>query len=148
VSSKAKEGEVVAIGRPPKLTKLERARVFQALVDYIDRTPDPTIVGFVSWDPTPIELNVTDDNINDWEEFSRLRKRAVKKQEAYLLMGATTGKLNPTMAIFRLKQPVHGYKDRVDTDITSDGKGIQPLLVSFINNKTDVLPDGTDTNTD
>lgn len=135
--AKAVEGEIVRVGRPPKLTKLERAEVYKALEDYISRTPDPTIVGFVSWDPVPINYDVTDDNINDWEEFSRLRKRALKKQEAYLVHGATTGKINTVMAIFRLKQPAHGYKDKFETDLTSGGDKIQPVLVKFITSGSD-----------
>jgi hypothetical protein len=112
-------------GRPPKLTPDQRKEVYDALVMYIARTPDPTIVGFVSWDPVPISYDVSDDNINDWEEFSRLRKRAVKKQEAFLLQAGGTGKFHPTMAIFRLKQPVHGYKDRFEQDVTSAGEKIE-----------------------
>lgn len=125
------------VGRPPKLTEEQRKEVYEALEQYIKRTPDPTIVGFVSWDEVPLKYDVTDDNINDWEEFSRLRKRAVKKQEAYLLQAAGTGRFNPTFAIFRLKQPVHGYKDRVEQDITSGGNAIAPVLVRFM--------DGNDT---
>lgn len=61
---------------------------------------------------TAIKYDVTDDNINDWEEFTRLRKRAVKKQEAYLVKQGTKGRINQVMAIFRLKQPQHGYSDK------------------------------------
>lgn len=111
-------------GRPPKLTEEQRKEVFEALNDYIERTPDPTIVGFVSWDRVPLDYNVTDDNINDWPEFSRLRKKAVKKQEAYLLEAAGRGKYNPTMAIFRLKQPVFGYTDRQQVENSGEQKMI------------------------
>lgn len=148
--AKSLVGEIVTkpIGRPPKLNKLEREEVLQAFKLYIERTPDPTVVGFCAFDPVGYKYLITRDNINDWDEFSTLRNYAIQKQEAYLLIAAGTGKYNPTMGIFRLKQPQHGYKDRVDTDITSDGNAIQPLLVSFINKKQDVLPDGNDTNTD
>lgn len=112
-------------GRPPKLTKDQRKEVYDAMVDYIARTPDPIIVGFCAWDSVAVKYWITKDNINDWEEFSELRKRAVQKSEAYLASGAVTGKLNPTMSIFRLKQPVHGYKDRFDTDVTSGGEKIE-----------------------
>ena len=132
----APKGNTYAVGndggRPPKLTKAQRKEVYDALEAYIARTPDPTIVGFVSWDSIPLKYDVTDDNINDWEEFTRLRKRAVRKQEAYLLQAAGTGRFNPTFAIFRLKQPVHGYKDRVEQDITTGGDKLQPVMVQFI----------------
>lgn len=111
-----------AVGRPPKLTDEQRIEVYKALEDYIARTPDPTIVGFVSWDEVPLKYDVTDDNINDWAEFSRLRRRATTKQEAYLIQAGGTGKFHPTMAIFRLKQPVHGYTDRQDVNQSGEVK--------------------------
>lgn len=126
-------------GRPPKLTPKQKAEVLQAFQDYIRREADPTIVGFVAYDPTPIKYNVTDDNISDWDEFSGLRKRAIKKQEAYLLLGATRGQLNTTMAIFRLKQPQHGYSDK--TEIKHEGApglfGAEGLTIKVINGTPD-----------
>lgn len=115
-----------AVGRPRKLTEEQQMEVYKALEDYIERTLDPTIVGFISWDPIPKQYDVDDDNINSWPEFLRLRRRAVKKQEAYLLEAGGTGKFNPTMAIFRLKQPVHGYTDKSQQDITTAGEKIEP----------------------
>lgn len=132
---KAVEGEVLpkhAGGRPPKLTPEERKEVYDAFVKYIERTPDPTIVGFCAFDPVGAHYLITKDDIHKWEEFSELRKYAIEKQEAYLLNGATTNKLNPTMAIFRLKQPQHGYKDKTETDLTSGGDKLPPVLVRFI----------------
>lgn len=119
-------------GRPPKLTKEERVEVYEAFRRYIERTPDPMIVGFCAWDPTAQKYMITKDNLYDWKEFSELRKIAIEKQEAYLVTGATTNRLNPTMAIFRLKQPQHGYKDKVEADLTSGGDKLQPVLVKFL----------------
>jgi hypothetical protein len=112
-------------GRPPKLTPIQKAEVLLAFDLYIQRTADPTIVGFCSWDPVPLMYYITDDDIDNWEEFNALRKRAVHKQEAFLIEAGGRGKYNPTMAIFRLKQPTHGYKDRIDTDITTGGDKIE-----------------------
>lgn len=109
-------------GRPPKLKSEQRAEVFQALSDYIQRTPDPTVVGFCAWDPVAIKYDVTDDNIYDWPEFSGLRKRAIIKQEAFLVEAATRNKINPTVAIFRLKQPQHGYTDRQQVEQSGEVK--------------------------
>lgn len=111
-------------GRPPKLTEQERSEVLEAFRLYIERTPDPTVVGFVAYDPVASKHYLTRDNIKDWDEFTPLQKHCIQKQEAYLLMAGGTGKYNPTMAIFRLKQPQHGYKDRIDTDVTSGGDKI------------------------
>jgi hypothetical protein len=114
-------------GRPPKLNEEERKEVLEAFTNYIDIEPDPTIVGFCAWDSVAIQYSITKDNLYDWDEFSELRKRAIEKQEAYLIKNAGKNQYNPTIAIFRLKQPQHGYKDRIDTDITSGGEKIGNL---------------------
>ena len=134
-------GQKHAGGRPPKLNPEERAIVYKAMQDYIARTPDPIIVGFCAWDSIAIKYDVTDDNIYDWQEFSGLRKRATMKQEAYLASGALIGKLNATMAIFRLKQPVHGYTDRVQQDLTTNGKDLPTPILGNVN----VQPDNSNT---
>lgn len=102
------------VGRPPKLTPEQKQEVFEAMQLYIARTPDPTVVGFCAWDKVADSYDVTRDDINNWPEFYTLIKKSVQKQEAYLVQAGGTGKFNPTMAIFRLKQPVHGYTDRQD----------------------------------
>jgi len=111
-----------AVGRPPKLSPLDRAVVYEAFNAYIENEEDPTIVGFCAWNDTAISYKLTKDNMYDWSEFSELRKRAIEKQEANLLKKAGNGSYNATIAIFRLKQPQHGYSDRVDSDITSKGE--------------------------
>jgi hypothetical protein len=112
-------------GRPPKFTPEEINIIVADLDSYIRETDDPTISWFVShYD----KYDVVDQYIFDREEFSGLVKRAIKKQEAYLLRGATKNELNSTFSLFRLKQPQHGYKDRTETDITSKGKAIVPIL--------------------
>lgn len=124
-------------GRPPKLTKAQREEVLTAFAEYIEGEKDPTIVGFCAENPTALKYWINKDNIHDWEEFAELRKRAIGKQESYLLRGATRNSLNPTVAIFRLKQPQHGYTDKQQTDLTSDGKPIGPVLVKFIGGKSE-----------
>lgn len=123
-------------GRPPKLTEEERAEVLEAFKLYIQNENDPTIVGFCAWDSVAIQYSITKDNLYDWEEFSELRKRAIEKQEAYLIKNAGSNTYNPTIAIFRLKQPQHGYKDRIDSDITSGG---EKLEVGLSASQTDQL---------
>jgi hypothetical protein len=115
-----------AVGRPAKLTAKQRAEVLEAFRLYIERTPDATIVGFCAFDPVGAKYLITKDNIHDWEEFSELRNYAIQKQEAYLLEGAITNRLNATMAIFRLKQPQHGYTDKHEQENTH--KFVQPIM--------------------
>lgn len=99
-------------GRPTKITEAQRKEVFKAFANYIIDEEDPTIVGFCAYSEVGIKYWLTKDNMYDWTEFSELRKRAIQKQEAYLLRGAQTGRLNPVFSIFRLKQPQHGYSDQ------------------------------------
>lgn len=133
---------VSKVGRPQMYTPEQIQDIADDLGEYIETTEDPTIVGFTS---AYSKYSVNKDYISDHEEFSELRKKAIEKQEAYLLRGSTTNKLNATVAIFRLKQPQHGYKDKVEQDITTGGEKIQgaPLtgdvITSFINQvKADV----------
>ena len=107
-------------------TEEQRAEIVQDFIDYIDRTPDPTIVNFTS---NYKKYSVNKDYISDHGEFSEHRRRAIEKQESYLLYGATNGKLNASVSIFRLKQPQHGYKDRTEQDITSAGEKIEPVVI-------------------
>lgn len=116
-------------GRPKKLTAKQQAEVLKAFEDYIKRSYDPTVVGFCSYDPVALQYEINDSNLYDWDEFSGLIKRAIKKQEAYLVEGGTRNQLNVTMAIFRLKQPQHGYTDQKHVDHTTAGKELPtPIL--------------------
>lgn len=113
-------------GRPQMYTPEQIQEIVKDFSDYIDRSPDSTIVGFTSG---YTKYNINKDYISDHEEFSELRRRAIEKQEHYLLYGATAGRLNASVSIFRLKQPQHGYKDRLDSDITSMGEKIDPVVI-------------------
>lgn len=124
-------------GRPTKLTQAQRAYVWNALFEYIQNEDDPTIVGFVAYDPAANEYDVTRDNINDWPEFSTLIKKATTKQEAYLLKNASKNRINPTFAIFRLKQPVHGYSDKTQTDLTTNGKDLPTPILGGVSVRSD-----------
>lgn len=111
-------------GRPQKYTPEQIQEIVDDFSQYIENTEDPTIVGFSS---AYGKYSVNKDYISDHDEFAELRKKAIEKQEAYLLKGATQNKLNPTVSIFRLKQPQHGYKDRFEQDINHSGD------VTFVN---------------
>lgn len=109
------------VGRPPKFTEPVIAEIVKDLEYYIERTADPTIVGFTS---NYSKYMVHKEYIYDRTEFSQLVKKAIEKQESFLLYGATNNRLNASVSIFRLKQPQHGYKDRTETDITSKDEKI------------------------
>lgn len=112
-------------GRPQKYTPEQIQEIVDDLRDYIDNKEDPTIVGFTS---SYTKYSVNKDYIGQKEEFSELRKRAIEKQEAYLLEGVTKNKLNASMGIFRLKQPQHGYKDKVEQEVTSPDGSMTPVV--------------------
>lgn len=99
------------VGAPQKYSPKQIAEIVEDLDNYIKGNADPTIVGFTSG---YTKYSINKDYISDHQEFSELRKKAIEKQENYLLYGATLNKLNPTVSIFRLKQPQHGYTDRQD----------------------------------
>lgn len=102
------------MARPQMYTPEQIQEIVKDFEVYISEKEDPTIVGFTS---SYTKYAVNKDYISDHSEFSELRKRAIEKQEAYLISGATKNKLNPTVSIFRLKQPQHGYSDKQQQDI-------------------------------
>ena len=129
------------VGRPQTYTLEQIDEMVNDFSDYIKGTSDPTIVGFSA---SYTKYSINKDYISDHKEFSELRKRAIEKQESYLLSSITTKSgLNPTIAIFRLKQPQHGYTDKQQIDQNISGQldtGIQdPQLAKefaeFLKNK-------------
>lgn len=112
----AKVGQV---GAPPKFSDEEIADIYKDFEDYILRTADPTVVGFTAYYS---KYDVRRTYITDREEFSDLVKKAIEKQEAYIIDGAIKNKLNSTFAIFRLKQPQHGWRDQSQLETTGEVK--------------------------
>lgn len=98
-------------GRPQKFSPEQLQTIYNDFSEYIEKTEDPTIVGFCS----SYEIDnkyVHKDFISERKEYSVLVKKAIGKQEDYLLHQFK----NPTLAIFRLKQPQHGYTDKREVE--------------------------------
>jgi len=72
--------------------------------------------------------------MNDWLDMAKLMRILLSKQRTYLLRKGMNSQ-NVTMSIFRLKQPYHGFRDRFEQDITSQGEPIK-----FINTVPRVKP--------
>lgn len=81
----------------------------------------PTLAGFAS------KIGVCRDTLNEWEtkypEFSDAIKRCKSFQENILVTNALKGSYNPTFSIFFAKNNMN-WKDKTETDITSEGKQI------------------------
>jgi hypothetical protein len=78
-------------GRPQYFTSEQISKIVKDLESYIANETDPTIVGFTSSYP-PIysetekrDVYINKDFISDHDEFSELRKKAIEKQENYLM---------------------------------------------------------------
>jgi hypothetical protein len=100
----------------------------QRLIDYIDSVPDPNLPEFCSmYNDNPHRDTLydwsNDDEINKTYGFRHLLKRLHDKQESFLIRAKD---VNPIMAIFRLKQPSFGYKDKQELDITTSDIVIIP----------------------
>lgn len=111
------------MAKEPKLKPRQRYEIKDAFEKYIAETEDPNIAAFVSYSPVALKHSVTKKDMYDNKHFEKLKQRALAKQEAYLLKVGMTSQ-NVTMAIFRLKQPYHGYRDRTEQDITTAGEKI------------------------
>jgi hypothetical protein len=67
--------------------------------------------------------DLIDDLCDKFPKFLELIKKAKTLQETKLNELATMGLLNPAMTIFCLKNH-HGYKDKIETDLTSNGESL------------------------
>lgn len=109
-----------------KFTDEMYAEVVAAFQAYITDKEDPIIVGFISTDPTALKYHVRDDDFSaaPYPRLQDLAYLAQKKSEFYMLSKGMNGQ-STAMSIFRLKQRIYGYTDRLEQNITSDGEKVQ-----------------------
>jgi hypothetical protein len=62
------------------------------------------------------------------EEFSDIYEQILTKQGKQLLGKGITGEFNPTITKVMLTK--HGYRDAIDTDVTTKGKEINPTAIA------------------
>jgi hypothetical protein len=92
------------VGRPPKYTEPDINEMVRKFTEYIECKDMPIIAEFAY-------LNDIDRRyLYEKEEFSTLLKKAIAKKESYLEEKGLKGEVNPTMAIFSLKQL--GWRDK------------------------------------
>lgn len=103
------------IGRP---RKYDINDVIEKFEEYIKKEEEPLVQEFALnyGISRPRLYELAEEN----KELSDTIKKAIEKQEVFLLKGATRGQLNPTFCIFRLKQPCFGYNDK--QEIEHNGK--------------------------
>lgn len=104
-------------GRPNKYDPLVLA---EQLNEYIDSCDDPLLQEFCLMPDSPSRetLNVLSKNCKDLSDAIR---RCMDKQELSIIRKAMSGDANATFAIFRLKQPQHGWTDKQQIDSNING---------------------------
>jgi hypothetical protein len=127
------------IGRPLKYNE----HILELTKDYLENHDHkygdivPTVAGL------SLVLKVTKSTVYKWateekfKEFSDTLDEIQSKQEKTLISGGLMKEFDS--AISRLMLSNHGYVQKSERDITTQGEKIQPLMVQFI--------DGEDTNT-
>lgn len=105
-----------ATGAPNKLTVDEKKEVWKAFEKFVDENDYPTVTGFCANHKLGIKYKLISQNLKDWPQFSSLIKRANDKQAEYTEDMAQRGKMNPTWAIFKLKQPAFGWTDKQEVE--------------------------------
>jgi hypothetical protein len=107
----------MAGGRPKKYDPIDIAK---RLDNYIKEEDNPILPGFCIQQGNPCKDTLY-ELAKNCTELSDSIKRAVDKQEAFYEKGAANGEVNPTFAIFKLKQPQHGWTDKqqIDTNVNA-----------------------------
>lgn len=70
-------------------------------------------------------------NEEDKKEFSDIIEELMSSQAKHLINNGLKGEYNST--ITKLMLGKHGYKEATETDLTSKGEALQPVLVKFLN---------------
>ncbi len=108
------------LGAPNKCTPEEKSEIYKAFEKYVDDEEYPTVVSFCANHDTAIKYKLISQNLKDWEQFSLLIKRANDKQADFTEEQVKKGKMNPTWAIFKLKQPAFGWTDKQQIEHAND----------------------------
>lgn len=135
-------------GRPTKLTPelIEKAKTY---LDTCHATPIETEKGTVSYVDVQLPkvvdlallLGVSKSTIYEWcqgeselaQQFSDIVNEINIAQEKMLIDKGLGGLFQPKTTGMLLSK--HGYSEKTETDITSNGEAIAPVLVKFIDGK-------------
>lgn len=100
-------------GRPPKYSDSQVTDLVAKFTAYIDEMDIPIIAEFA------YQNGLYKQFFYDRPEFSDLVKIALSKKEAALEIGSLKGSLNPTMAVFSLKQMGWTDKQQIESNNTN-----------------------------
>lgn len=99
------------MSRPIEYEVNEVAKAFD---EYINNNEEPLIQEFcLNYGMSRPNLYVMKEK---YKEIEEAMDKCLTKQEIYILRNAQ--RINPALAIFRLKQPTFGYKDRQEIENT------------------------------
>ena len=102
----------MAGGRPKKYTKEFLLDIAEKFEKYIEETEIPIIAEFA------YQIDFPRSSLYQFEEFETLLKKCIDKKESVLEKYALLGHVNPSMAIFSLKQL--GWTDKVEQNVKSE----------------------------
>lgn len=116
----------MARGRPPKYDVND---IIDKLKEFILAEDEPLIQAFIlSYGISPRHFyELAEKN----EELSQTIKKAITKQEYYLIKGAESGRINPTFAIFRLKQKQFGWTDKQEIESRNENTNTNTNLTNL-----------------
>jgi hypothetical protein len=108
-------GKVVIYIMGYKPAKYDPEDIYIKLTEYISQNEDPLVQEFcVNYGISTTrfyEIASTHDGIKD------SIKKAMDKQEAYIVRNAAAKKISEAFSIFRLKQPQHGWTDKQELQV-------------------------------
>lgn len=116
------------VGRPTKYSQEIQDKTVAYLEERKRIGKVPTAAGL------SLELGVNKSTLYEWAKhhdvFSNTLNDINALQEKILVEGALDNKLNATIAKLMLAN--HGYSDKQQTDITSGGDKLSPVMVKFM----------------
>ncbi len=120
------------VGRPTLLTYELVCKAYK----YIEECPDivPSVVGLC------VYIGVAKTTIYRWIEedcleFKDILGAIAELQELKLITGGLSSEFNPT--ITKMMMTKHGYSDKLETDVTSNGKTLNNWSVNPVTTNKD-----------
>lgn len=120
----------MAGGRPTKYNQEMVDKSYEYIENYADYDDMiPSIEGLSE------VLDVRRNTLYDWakdedKEFSNILAKLLTKQQKVLINNGLSNTFNS--AITKLVLGKHGFHDKVDTDLTSQGESMKPTVIELV----------------